>query len=73
MDILDDMKFLEFVKGVLEEKIQKQEALIEAERLGFFDKQLDFELSKELHMYQRWRDEIETYILNKTILGDEVE
>ena len=69
MDILDDMKFLEFVKQELEEKIQKQEALINAERMNFFDKQLDYELSKELHTYQRWRDEISSYIQNKYAVG----
>lgn len=69
MDIMDDMKFLGFVKQVLEEKIQKQEALINAERMNFFDKQLDYELSKELHTYQRWRDEISSYIQNKYAVG----
>ena len=40
MDIWDDMKFLGFVKQVLEEKIQKQEALINAERMNFFEEDL---------------------------------
>ncbi len=69
IDLMDDMKFLGFVKQVLEEKIQKQEALIDVERANFFDKQLDYELSKELHMYQRWRDEISSYIQNKYAVG----
>lgn len=69
MDIFEDLKFLGFVKQVLEEKIQKQEALIDAERMNFFDKQLDYELSKELHTYQRWRDEISSYIQNKYAVG----
>ena len=69
MDIFDDIKFLGFVKQVLDEKIEKQEALIDAERMNFFDKQLDYELSKELHTYQRWRDEISSYIQNKYAVG----
>jgi len=71
MDILDDMKFLKFVKGVLEEKITSQEALIDVERANFFDKQLDYELSKELHLYQRWRDEVSSYITNKYAVGED--
>lgn len=71
IDLMDDMKFLGFVKQVLEEKIQKQEALIDVERANFFDKQLDYELSKELHMYQRWRDEISSYIQNKYAVGED--
>ena len=67
MDIFEDLKFLGFVKQVLEEQIEKQEALIDAERMNFFDKQLDYELSKELHTYQRWRDEISSYIQNKIV------
>ena len=69
IDLMDDMKFLGFVKQVLEEKIEKQEALIDVERANFFDKQLDYELSKELHMYQIWRDEISSYIQNKYAVG----
>lgn len=69
IDLMDDMKFLGFVKQVLEEKIQKQEALIDVERANFFDKQLDYELSKELHTYQCWRDEISSYIQNKYAVG----
>lgn len=69
MSIFDDLDFLGFVKQVLEEKIQKQEALIDVERANFFDKQLDYELSKELHMYQIWRDEISSYIQNKYAVG----
>ena len=30
---------------------------------------LDYELSKELHLYQRWRDELDSYIISKAILG----
>ena len=69
MSIFDDLDFFGFVKQVLEEKIQKQEALIDVERANFFDKQLDYELSKELHTYQRWRDEISSYIQNKYAVG----
>ena len=69
IDIFEDLNFLGFVKQVLEEKIQKQEALIDVERANFFDKQLDYELSKELHMYQIWRDEISSYIQNKYAVG----
>lgn len=69
IDIFEDLNLLGFVKQVLEEKIQKQEALIDVERANFFDKQLDYELSKELHMYQIWRDEISSYIQNKYAVG----
>ena len=71
MSIFDDLDFLGFVKQVLEEKIQKQEALIDVERANFFDKQLDYELTKELHTYQRWRDEISSYIQNKYAVGED--
>ena len=71
MDIFDDLDFLGFVKQVLEEKIEKQEALIDVERANFFDKQLDYELSKELHMYQIWRDEVSSYIQNKYAVGED--
>ncbi len=30
---------------------------------------LDYELSKALHLYQRWRDELDSYIISKAILG----
>ena len=69
MDIFEDLNFLSFVKQMLEEKIKCQEELIHAERSGFFDKQLDYELTKELHMYQIWRDEISSYIQNKYAVG----
>ena len=69
LDIFDDIKFLGFVKQVLEEKIQKQEALIDVERANFFDKQLDYELSKELHTYQKWLNDVNSYIINKTVFG----
>ena len=71
IDIFEDLNFLGFVKQVLEEKNQKQEALIDAERANFFDKQLDYELSKELHLYQRWRDEVSSYITNKYAVGED--
>ena len=71
MSIFDNLDFLGFVKQVLEEKIQKQEALIDVERANFFDKQLDYELSKELHLYQRWRDEVGSYITNKYAVGED--
>ena len=71
MDIFDDIKFLGFVKQVLEEKIEKQEALIDVERANFPEKQLDYELSKELHLYQRWRDEVSSYITNKYAVGED--
>ena len=69
MSIFEDLDFLGFVKQALEEKIQKQEALIDVERANFFDKQLDYEFSKELHLYQRWRDEVSSYITNKSLFG----
>ena len=69
MDIFDDLQFLSFVKNVLEEKIQDQEALIDAEKLGFYDKQLDYELTKELHKYEEWLNYIDSYIINKTVFG----
>ena len=64
MDIFEDLKFLEFVKQVLDEKIEKQEALIDAERMNFFDKQLDYELCKELHTLEKWKDKVSEYIVN---------
>ena len=69
MDIFDDLQFLSFIKNVLEEKIQDQEALIDAEKLGFYDKQLDYELTKELHKYEEWLNYIDSYIINKTVFG----
>lgn len=69
MSIFDDLDFLGFVKQKLEEEIDFQEKLIENQRNNFFDKQLDYELSKELHLYQRWRDEVSSYIQNKYAVG----
>ena len=69
MSIFDDLDFLGFVKQKLEEEIDFQERLIENQKNNFFDKQLDYELSKELHMYQIWRDEISSYIQNKYAVG----
>ncbi|MFA6842736.1 MAG: hypothetical protein WCQ84_06705, partial [Defluviitoga tunisiensis] len=57
------------IKQKLEEEIDFQEKLIENQRNNFYDKQLDYELSKELHMYQIWRDEISSYIQNKYAVG----
>ncbi len=67
--MLDDLDFLSFIKQELEEKIMQQEALIHAEKLGFYDKQLDYELTKELHTYQKWLDDVNGYIINKTLFG----
>jgi len=69
IDIFEDLNFLGFVKQVLEEKIQKQEALIDAEKIGFYDKKLNYELSKELHTYQKWLNDVNSYIINKTVFG----
>ena len=71
MDIFDDLDFLGFVKQKLEGEIDFQEKLIENQRNNFFDKQLDYELSKELHLYQRWRDEVSSYITNKYAVGED--
>ena len=69
MSIFDDLDFLGFVKQKLEEEIDFQEKLIENQRNNFYDKQLDYELCKELHLYQRWRDEVSSYITNKYAVG----
>ena len=67
--MLDDLDFLGLVKQMLEERIKRQEALIDAEKLGFYDKQLDYELTKELHKYEEWLNYIDSYIINKTVFG----
>ena len=67
--MLDDLDFLSFIKQELEEKIKQQEALIDAEKIGFYDKKLNYELSKELHTYQKWLNDVNSYIINKTVLG----
>lgn len=69
MYLFDDLDFLSLVKQMLEERINRQEALIDAEKLGFYEKQLDFELSKELHTYQKWLNDVNSYIINKTVFG----
>ena len=68
--MLDDLDFLSFIKQTLEERIKRQEALIDAEKLGFYDKQLNYELTKELHTYQKWLDDVNGYIINKTVFGE---
>lgn len=65
MGIFDDMEFLEFVKQSIEWQIENQESLKDISQKFFKDKQIDYEISKELHKFQRWRDEIESYIVNK--------
>jgi hypothetical protein len=71
MDIFDDLDFLGFVKQKLEEEIDFQEKLIENQRNNFFDKQLDFELHKELYRLYIWKDRIQEYIQNKiSVLGN---
>jgi len=67
--MLDDLDFLSFIKQELEEKIKQQEALIDAEKIGFYDKKLNYELSKELHTYQKWLNDVNSYIINKTVFG----
>jgi len=69
VSIFDNLDFLGFIKQKLEEEIDFQEKLIENQRNNFYDKQLDYELCKELHTYQRWRDEISSYIQNKYAVG----
>ena len=71
MSIFDDLDFLGFIKQKLEEEIDFQEKLIENQRNNFYNKQLDYELSKELRMYQIWRDEISSYIQNKYAVGED--
>ena len=67
--MLDDLDFLNFIKQTLEERINRQEALINAEKIGFYDKKLNYELSKELHTYQKWLNDVNSYIINKTVFG----
>ena len=69
MDIFEDLNFLGFIRQKLEEEIDFQEKLIENQKNNFYNKQLDYELCKELHTYQRWRDEISSYIQNKYAVG----
>ena len=69
MYLFDDLDFLSFIKQTLEERINRQEALIDAEKLGFYEKQLNYELTKELHTYQKWLDDVNGYIINKTVFG----
>jgi hypothetical protein len=64
MDLFENLNFLEFVKNKLEKEIKYQEALIESEKRGFYDKQLDSELCKELHTLERWHDRIFEYIID---------
>ena len=65
MNVLDDMEFLSFVRQVLEGTIEHQEAILDVERRMFPNKQMDYELLKDIHRLRRWRDEIESYIVNK--------
>ena len=67
--MLDDLDFLRLVKQMLEERIKRQEALIDVEKLGFYDNQLNYELTKELHTYQKWLNDVNSYIINKTVFG----
>ena len=69
MYLFDDLDFLELVKQMLEERIKRQEEVINAEKLGFYDKQLNYELTKELHKYEEWLNYIDSYIINKTVFG----
>ena len=69
MDIFEDLNFLGFIKQKLEEEIDFQEKLIENQRNNFYDKQLDYELCKELHTYQKWLNDVNSYIINKTVFG----
>lgn len=67
MDIFDDLDFLGFVKQKLEEEIDFQEKLIENQRNNFYDKQLDYELHKELYKLHGWRDRITEYLQNLSV------
>ena len=69
MYLFDDLDFLSLVKQMLEERIKRQEEVINAEKLGFYDKQLNYELTKELHKYEEWLNYIDSYIINKTVFG----
>lgn len=62
--LFDNLDFLEFILCKLENEIKYQKELIENEKRNFFDKQLDFELCKELHTLEKWRDEVKEYIIN---------
>ncbi len=63
MDIFEDLNFLGFIKQKLEEEIDFQEKLIENQRNNFYDKQLDYELCKELHTLEKWKDKVSEYIV----------
>lgn len=64
MSIFDNLDFLGFIKQKLEEEIDFQEKLIENQRNNFYDKQLDYELCKELHTLEKWKDKVSEYIVN---------
>lgn len=70
MSILDDLEFLGFVNRALEEAIEHEETVLDIGRRMFQNKQMESEVSKRLHTYQKWHDEISGYIQNKGILGD---
>lgn len=69
MDIFDDLDFLGFVKQKLEGEIDFQEKLIENQKNNFYNKQLDYELHKELYRMYDFRDKVSEYIQNK-LVGD---
>lgn len=64
INLFDDLNFLEFILCKIEKEIEFQEALIIIERQYFFNKQLDYELCKELHTLKNWCDEVREYIIN---------
>ena len=64
IELFEEISFLEFVLEKLEKEIEYQEALIENEKRNFYDKQLDYELCKELHTLEKWKDKVSEYIVN---------
>lgn len=64
MKLFDNLDFLEFILCKLENEIKYQKELIENEKRNFYDKKLDYELCKELHILEKWRDEVKEYIIN---------
>ena len=70
--IFDDLDFLNFIKQELEEKIKQQEAVIDVVKLLFYDNQLNYELTKELHRYQNWLDSVKSYIIIMSEFGGSI-
>lgn len=64
-NIFDDKEFLDFMKQSIEWRIENQKSLMEAVCKAFMDEELDSEMLKSLHKYQRWRDAFDDYLANK--------